>query len=123
MDHRAGKQDFLTAGIKALFESNSVFEREGESEFFYFKKGADTLKTRQAGFYIGPVVPNCVEVNLPFLVAFLSKIAYGRATHTLETLKQVRFNLTNTLESIADDLCKLDEEVMGFQMTFTVQEG
>ena len=75
---------------------NSVFEKEGGTEFFYFKKGADTLKTRQAGFYIGLAVLNCVEVNLPFLVAFLSKIAYGRATHTLETLKQVRFNLANT---------------------------
>ena len=33
VDHGAGKGDFFTAGIKALFESSSVFEKEGESEF------------------------------------------------------------------------------------------
>ena len=68
VNHGAGKRDFFTAGIKALFESSSVFEKEGESEFFYFKKGADILTTRQAGFFVGLAVLNCVEVNLPFPV-------------------------------------------------------
>ena len=50
-----------------------------------------------------------------------SLIAFGRVTHSLETLSQVRLSLTKTLQSIKDNPRQLDEEVIGFQMSFTVE--
>ena len=81
------------------------------------------MTTRQAGFFFSLAVLNCIKVNLPFPVALLLKIAHGGATRSLETLKQVRLNLAKSLEGIRDNPSQLDEDVMSFQMTFTVQEG
>ena len=91
-------------------------------EYFYSKKGADILSTRQAGFYVSLAVLKGVEVTLPIPVALPSKIVHGRASHSLDTLKQVRLNLANSLEKVRDEPSQLDEEVLGFTKTFKKEE-
>ena len=123
VDFGAGKRDLFVSGSKALFESNTVFTRQENTDFYWLRKGAQTELVKQAGFFLGMAVLNCVEITLPLPVAFLSKLCHGKSVFNLEDLRKVDQSLYTVVKGFIDDPLSVTEEILGIEVYFTIQLG
>ena len=120
VDFGAGRREFFKIATKALFAAGEVFCQEEKCDFFRLKKGAELLLVKEAGFLLGLATLNNIEVALSFSVAFLSKILGQERKFSLEDLKREYYSLGTALQAFRDDPRSVEEDVMGYQVAFTV---